>query len=170
MQLSERKKFMGIRNVLGVSLKTFFNPKAWIGYDSLKNHTLLIWTFITSVFAHNINNPNRSENPESFDHTLIKLNISEPELALIARRNLIYALVFLVLACCDICYAIYLIWYRHALASFLISISTVVFLIAQVFKYHFWYFQIKQRRLGCTFQQWKNSILSGSIQNKAEET
>lgn len=161
---------MGIRNFLGVSGKTFFNPKAWVGYNSLKDHSLLIWSCITGIFSRGSNNTKRSDQPESFENTLVKLNISEPELALIARRNLLYALWFLMLVFCDLCYAIYLIWYHHAFASFLISLALVVFLLAQVFKYHFWYFQIKQRRLGCTFKQWKNSLLTGSLKNQAEET
>ena len=42
-------------------------------------------------------------------------------------------------------------------------VALVVMFIALVlaFRYHFWYFQIKQRKLGCTIQEWFNHGLKG---------
>jgi intracellular multiplication protein IcmV len=31
--------------------------------------------------------------------------------------------------------------------------------LAQAFKYHFWYFQIRQQKLGCTVSQWLKFVL-----------
>jgi intracellular multiplication protein IcmV len=40
-----------------------------------------------------------------------------------------------------------------------LMVSLVAF--ANAFRAHFWYFQTKQRKLGCTIQEWLNAGVGG---------
>jgi intracellular multiplication protein IcmV len=35
-----------------------------------------------------------------------------------------------------------------------ISAALVIYALAQAFRFHFWHFQISQRKLGCSFSEW----------------
>lgn len=148
---------MGIKQVLGVSRKTFFNPKAWVGYDLLKTQSSFIYSFVVSIIRPGNYTPNSAT--ESFEDMLLRMNISEEELALRARSHLFSSFSFLFFVMLDFFYALYLIWHHHSISGFAISIATTIFLLTQAFKYNFWYFQIKKRKLECSFAEWRQEIL-----------
>jgi intracellular multiplication protein IcmV len=145
---------MGIRKILGVSRKTFFNPRGWLGFDLLKAHTLAIWSFATTTLRINRDNQSAEENRESFDEAMSRLEISDAELPTIANRYLLFTGIFIILAVLDAVYSGYLLFWHHSITSFMAASATVCFLLVQAFKYHFWRFQIKHRKLGCTFAEW----------------
>jgi len=41
----------------------------------------------------------------------------------------------------------------------LLVLCFCLFIAALCFRYHFWWFQVKKRKLGCTFEEWKESTL-----------
>jgi intracellular multiplication protein IcmV len=45
--------------------------------------------------------------------------------------------------------------YQAAIVSFIILWIALVL----AFRYHFWYFQIKNRKLGCTVYEWYRGLL-----------
>ena len=61
-------------------------------------------------------------------------------LALISSVFIIFYLIFCIIKC----------YYMSLLMGFLLLLVT----LSLSFKYHFWYMQIVQKRLGCTFNDW----------------
>ncbi|MCF6764385.1 hypothetical protein L3V82_01285 [Thiotrichales bacterium 19S3-7] len=55
-------------------------------------------------------------------------------------------------------YTISLIYRGYQLGAIVGGAATLMFL-AHAFKYHFWAFQIKSKKLGCTVGEWFNSLL-----------
>jgi hypothetical protein len=47
---------------------------------------------------------------------------------------------------------------QHWLQALLVF-SFCLFIAALTFRYHFWWIQIKKRKLGCTFDEWKDETL-----------
>ena len=145
---------MTIKDVFKVSRKTFFNPREWLGYDSLKEQTQTIQSFVKE--AATVRKPERTE---TFDEALQRLDMKEEELPGIATKYLCYALFFLGLAIVDFIYGIYLLFHHGAFLGMVLAFAVCALLLAQAFRYHFWFFQIQNRKLGCTFEEWRDSIL-----------
>ncbi|MCF6776211.1 hypothetical protein L3V83_06445 [Thiotrichales bacterium 19X7-9] len=57
------------------------------------------------------------------------------------------------------------LFYRGYQLSAIIGIAATLMFLAHAFKYHFWAFQIRSKKLGCTFGEWFNSLFS-SKRNK----
>jgi intracellular multiplication protein IcmV len=91
---------------------------------------------------------------------LTRLNLTEQD---IQKRQLEFRRLLILYVACAVflfCYAFYLAWQRSvhgATACFVITIVS----LTQVFRYHFWMFQLKKRKLGCTFREWWDSNLIG---------
>ncbi len=146
---------MAIKDVLKVSRKTFFNPREWLSYDSLKEQTQTIKFFVKN--AATIQKPERTE---TFDEALERLAVNEAELRATANKYLAYAFLFFGLAILDFIYGLYLLFHHGAFLGLILTLAVCALLLAQAFRYHFWFFQIKNRRLGCTFDEWRNSLLT----------
>ncbi len=146
---------MAIRDAFKVSFKTFFNPRAWLGYDSLKEQTRTIKTILKT--ATTVQKP---ETAESFDEAMQRLDMTENDVRVTSRIYLCYTFIFLVLAVLDFIYGCYLLFHHGTFLGMVLALAVCALLLAQAFRYHFWYFQIKSRRLGCTIQEWRQSLLN----------
>jgi intracellular multiplication protein IcmV len=62
-------------------------------------------------------------------------------------------MVFLVLALLVFIYCVLLFAKGHVYGG-LVAIAAIAISLSQAFKYHFWYFQVTQQKLGCTAGQW----------------
>lgn len=142
---------MAVKDVFKVSRKTFFNPKAWIGYDLLKDQTRTIWSFVKTATA----TAAPPENPETFEEAMQRLELSEADVQSTANRYLTYACCFIALTAVNFMYAVYLLFHHKAFLGLVLGLAVCALLLAQAFRYHFWYFQIKNRKLGCTIEEWR---------------
>lgn len=145
---------MAIRDAFKVSRKTFFNPRAWLGYDSLKDQTRTIRGFVKEAIT--VRKPDITE---SYDEALKRLDMKEEDARKAGRTYLIYALIFFFLGVLDFIYGCYLIFHHGAFLGLVLALAVCTLLLAQAFRYHFWYFQIRSQRLGCTFQEWRDYVL-----------
>lgn len=153
---------MAIKDVLKVSRKTFFNPRAWLGYDSLKEQTQTIQSFVKD--AATIRKP---EVTETFEEALKRLDLKKEDLKSTERTYLSYALLFLVLAVIDFLWGFYLLFHHGAFLGLVLALAVFALLLAQAFRYHFWVFQIRQQKLGCTFEEWRDSLLGKDRKSKS---
>ncbi len=124
-------------------LTRIINIRAWIDFDRVKSFTTYLVNGFKKMFI-----PQQAQGGETFKEAMTRLKISEKELA--SRQAALYRLSILMCtaAACIFGYAIYQMVYGSFKAMI---ISLVVTLIALVlaFRYHFWYFQIKEHKLGC---------------------
>jgi intracellular multiplication protein IcmV len=147
---------MKIRRAVKNTVKPFVDVKTWVGYDQLKQSVSSVLGMFKGVWS----TKSDPENKETFEEATQRLGLTEEALA--ERKK---AFVFLMLFYCLIAlglfvYAYYLLTegsYHGALASFSIMFIAWV----QAFRYHFWLFQLKQRKLGCTFKEWFHSTFRG---------
>jgi intracellular multiplication protein IcmV len=151
------KNGMAVKDALKVSRKTFFNPRAWLGYDSLKDQTRTIWTFVRAATT----TATPPENPETFEEAMERLNLTEDSLQTVASRYLAYAAFFVALTGVNLIYAIYLLFHHKAFLGLILGLAVCALLLAQAFRYHFWYFQIANRKLGCTLEEWRTGKVKG---------
>ncbi|MFZ0219720.1 MAG: type IVB secretion system protein IcmV [Candidatus Aquirickettsiella sp.] len=138
--------FSGIRKII----KPVVDVPKWVDYQNLAKSNRSVFAFIKKFFV-----PDQATTQESFEEALLRLKLTPADI--IQRKKeftrLMWIWVFLFLV--SIFYSIYLL-YNQALRGFYPCLGISVVILTQIFRYHFWLFQIKQRRLGCSFRDWLN--------------
>ena len=145
---------MAIRDAVKVSRKTFFNPKAWVGWDEQKFQVSTIISVLRELFS--VATPAREE---TFEQALVRLNINEADLVAITKRYWHFAIIFVICFFVTFAYAFFLLFAHHAFFAWLMALSVAAFFLGQAFRYHFWHYQLTVRRLGVTFVEWKTAVL-----------
>lgn len=136
-------------------VNSIFDVRRWSDYDRVKTYTTYLMDGVKKLFV-----PQKAVSDVSFEEAMALMKISEADLK--KQQGALYRLsVFMcVLAAGFFLYAVYHLFYGTFRA---VAISLIVMCMALTlgFRYHFWYFQIKQRKLGCTFGEWYRQGLRG---------
>lgn len=149
---------MAIKDVLKVNRKTFINPRAWLGYDLLKQQSQTLYETVRGVFT----GAALPDAPaETFEQAKTRLNLTEEDIQTSGQNYLMFAILYAGIGLVTIGFGIYLL-VGLFISGFIISLSLAAFLFGQAFRNHFWYFQIKNRKLGCTLEEWR----SGSVKHE----
>ncbi len=127
---------------------TFFDVPRWVNAKQYVETNKTLYARIKDSFR--IATPEREETFEAAIHRL-KLSGQDLQERLAAnQRGLTIMLVFIVLLCF---YGFYLI-FHGSITGTLIALAVIVLSAVRAFQYSFWSFQIKNKRLGCTFRDW----------------
>ena len=131
-------------------LKKFFNfsPAKWAGVDHIKTQTHGIKSLINAFFV-----PQKPMYEESFEEALERLGLTEADLQQRQKEFQFLMRFFLGIAGVLVLYAVYLI-FKHAWWPVAGTGGVLLIVLSQVFRYHFWLFQIKRRKLGCSIWEW----------------
>lgn len=151
---------MAIRDVFKVSRKTFINPSAWIDYNYLKYQNKTLWAVLKTIFAK----PQPTEG-ETFEQAMKRLNLTAADVKSTASQYRRYAFFFLIIGLLVFYYAFYLLFMHHTITSWFLGLAASSLFFAQAFKYDFWAFQMRRRKLGVTFKEWKHFVLGGKEQS-----
>lgn len=152
---------MALKDIFKVSRKTFFNPASWSAFSEVKATTRVLWDIVSSLFVQESTN-----RVETFSEALKRLQVTDEELQERSNTYFLYALGFLALAILGIVLSFYMLIHHRTFAGFLLGLSGSALFLSQAFRYHFWYFQIKKRKLGCTFEEWKKFVLASILGSK----
>lgn len=139
--------FSGVKKVL----KPFVDVPRWIGYDQLKGMTGWLGGLIKRTFV-----TEQSEHSETFEQSMVRLKLTEQDLVqrtIEFKRLLVFWLFIFAMV---LVYAAYLAGIG-SWVGFAVSMSVALLTLSQVFRYHFWLFQIRSRKLGCTLSEWWHS-------------
>jgi intracellular multiplication protein IcmV len=98
--------------------------------------------------------------PETFDEAITRMNLSEKDIAERQKMFLQQTILYFTLGIGVIIYGVMLA-FDHAITAMIMCLVVSLVAFANAFRAHFWYFQTKQRRLGCTIQEWLNAGLGG---------
>ncbi|KTD50386.1 intracellular multiplication protein IcmV [Legionella quinlivanii] len=140
---------------IGTIIRSIFNIRYWVDYDRLKSFTAYLGNGFKKMFV-----PQQSTTGESFKQAVRELHLDDAEL--LARQKGLYRLSILM-----VLIAIFMLGYTgyHVLygtwRSILLSIVVMFIALALSFRYHFWYYQIKHRKLGVSIKEWYRQGLLG---------
>ena len=145
---------MPVSDIFKVSRKTFFNPSGWLGWNGLKSFNAIIFAILRPLFS-----PSVPEREETFDEAMARLGLTDVEVQERIKTYRTYALAFLLFAIFTFAYSFYLLFSHTSFLGMLLGFVVTGLFLSQAFKYDFWSLQMRQRRLGLTFEEWKRSIL-----------
>lgn len=137
-------------------IKRIFRVREWADMDRTKSYTQYLIDGFKKFFV-----PQKAQKNESFEEAVKQFNVSEADLE--AKQNALYrlAMLMLVIAFGMFGYSIYCMLYGSFM-SVMLSFVVVALALALAFRYHFWYFQISRRKLGCTLTEWFHEGLRGT--------
>ncbi len=128
----------------------------WVNWKYLKESSLGLKGQIDHLFV-----VKKNTRQETFEEALHRLQLSEHDLTQRKKEFLFLSLFFIVSALGLFIYTLH--WaFLHFISATVISFCICAFCLAQAFRFHFWYFQVKERRLGCTVSEWLHAPWWGS--------
>lgn len=136
-------------------LSRIFAIKEWFDWARLKSFNIAFKTTLLNLLVLK-----KNTHSESFNTAVKKLDLTDEDLLLKQKSLLNLSRLMLFVALVILLYTGYQLFYGSysaAIVSFIIMLLAVTF----AFRYHFWYFQIKQKKLGCTFHEWFRQGLLG---------
>jgi len=143
---------MGLfRTILRVGFKPAVDVKSWMGYEYLKNNTrsLFFWTKELLFFKKG----KRRRRKETFEQAVTRMHVTEDDLANKTKILIRHIYIYVSMAFFCFIYAFYLIFKTNICAG-LLTIMLATYLVVKAYAAHFWYFEIKNRKLGCSFKDW----------------
>ena len=150
-----KKKPGKFRRTMGWAFKPMVNVKGWMGYDQVKSGYTVLSDTINQLFT-----VTEAEHTESFEEAKIRLNLTDAQIARQIESFSRMVLVFKIITGVLLAFALYLLFtggYFGAGLTFLLAIISA----ANIFRYHFWLFQLKQKKLGCSVQEWFHATCLG---------
>ncbi len=139
---------MGIVKITGGVVKSVVDVKSWLGYDRLKGDSKDLLGIIKTGFS-----AQKTSYKETFEEALIRQNISENDLPNLVHRYKIQMFLYILFATIISIYMLYLFWGVHLFVGF-ITFMIVILFIVKACSIHFYIFQIRNRKLGCTLKEW----------------
>ncbi|QLH41376.1 MAG: hypothetical protein HWD59_00655 [Coxiellaceae bacterium] len=140
---------MKVLRGIGKGIKGFVNFPRWMGLSQLTR----TGKDITDIGKKLVNSKTTSKRQESFAEAMQRLKLTEKDVDERGRHFLLMARLYAVIGLALLIYTLYLFWQAHLMAAFMsLILTTLGFTLA--FRQHFYYFQIKQRKLGCTIKEW----------------
>ncbi|WP_151193504.1 hypothetical protein [Cysteiniphilum sp. JM-1] len=92
------------------------------------------------------------ETQELSQDILISLGLNEEKLTKISKRFKLYSYLFYLFSLLSIVFMVYS-FVTDSVRGGLMSFALTVLLTAYAFKFHFWYFQVRSRKLGVTLKE-----------------
>lgn len=130
-----------------------FRVDRWADWQGIKNTTRYLWEHSKDLFFSK-----KSNFSETFEMAITRLEISNEDLIAQRKRYGILAVLFIFYAISLMLYGAIILFFKNWIGG-IISFSLSIYALALAFRFHFWCFQIKQKKLGCTVREWYQSIV-----------
>lgn len=155
--------FKKVGQGLAWAYKPAINVKAWIGWDIVKATTRYVYNLGRGLFV-----PQKAAINESFKEALARLNLSEADLQLRHKEFMHLFLVYGAIGLAIVAYSFYLFYSLNFIGG-LLAIVVASLAFAMSFRFHFWMFQIKHKKLGCSVREWWHSKIDAAATANSEE-
>lgn len=139
--------FSGLKNASSYVVNIKVNK--WFGFDQVKTTTTSIFSLGQNVFT-----PQQANYVETFEEALQRLNITAAELEQRRKEFVRLMIIYLIIAASVFAYSIFIAYKYKNIMGFIMGFAITIYALSHAFKYHFWIFQIKHKKLGCSLRDW----------------
>lgn len=123
----------------------------WIGLENIKGTTGFLFRSIMPCFR-----PEETDAKDSFNEAIKKLNLSEDDINLRKQEFQNLFILHLFISALVFCYSMYL-FATNNWGGGLMTLCIFCYPLAITFKFHFWLYQMKTRKLGHSLRDWWDS-------------
>lgn len=153
---------MGFFRSMGKVIKPMVNFPRWMGWNQIADSGKFINSLAKDVFK---TKPDGKLRDEKFEDACRRLNLTSGILLQRQKHFLRYAIFFVCLSFALFAYGIYLLIFGGFFMAFLICLSLTCVSLSLAFREHFWYIQIRHRRLGISLKDWFKLSLHQPVGN-----
>jgi intracellular multiplication protein IcmV len=139
---------MGFFSRTGKILKPLVDIPRWMDLPRLAENGKMIVDIAKQLIV-----PQKAKRTETFEEAMVRLRLSKADISQRTQEFKRLFIIFLVIFIVLLSYTVYL-FSEGSIRPGLVSLVLTFIVLAQIFRYHFWLFQIKQRKLGCTLREW----------------
>ncbi len=147
---------------VGRVVKPLVDFPRWMGWGRLKDNTTIVTGMAKGLLTSKAATEYRHE---TFEEAAARLNLDEAAITARKKDLLRMTVFYLVIAVVLFLYAVYLFavlgLFLGAIMGFVIGCVALTL----AFRQHFWYIQMKYRRLGFTFNDWVNATFRKGIRS-----
>lgn len=155
---------MGLLDTAKKSLASNLNFKQWMGFSNLKQSTNAIYEMYRDLKPKQTTSKTDPQGQhQSFEELMVQNGITEQELNRRMRNSFRAFIVYLLCLMVVTIYSLFLLLGKHYETALFSGVLVLVFL-SFTFREHFNYFQMKERRLGCSFKDWFSALFRGNAQ------
>lgn len=154
VEITKKKKKGVIRSFFG----SIFNVREWVSYDEISYNGKWILESLKLLFSKP-KKLNQQELNETFSDAATRLQLSEEDIASRTKHFLMTSVLYFAIAVLLFAYEIYLIFVGAPFLSLIMNLALIALMTSYAYRENFWYMQMKKRKLGCTFDEWRNYIL-----------
>ncbi len=129
-----------------------YNVSKWTDADNIKKTGKSIISQ-----AKRLTEVRESTRKETFEQAIARMNITEKDLKDRMKQTYLVSWIFLALAIGLLGYGSF-VFMRGFVSGLFICVVMSVLGFVLAYQQSFWYFQMKRRKLGCTFNEWVNFI------------
>lgn len=146
---------MGVGSYFKRTVKANTNVKGWTSWNAIRGNARVVGRFIRDIRA-----PKTTVTAnESFDEVIKRYGLTEQDLRARMRSYFRVAVLCAALGVLALLWMVYLFTKGMILPGF-VALALASLMFSYGFREHFQYFQIQQRRLGCTVREWFSSFIS----------
>ena len=121
----------------------------WANADFIKSSFKSIVGFISGMFI-----PEQADRKESFKEAVDRLQLSKEDIAARTKEFLKLMIIYLVISVVLFSYSLYIAYAYGNVGGFFMGLGITMFSLTNAFRYHFWIYQIKHNKLGCSLKEW----------------
>ena len=136
-------------------IRHIFNVRAWLDAVRVQG-----WAIYFIQGAKRLFIPQAPDSGETFDAAIKRMKLSNDDLQAREQSLLRLCYFMLFIALLIGAYSIYHLFSLYFM-PFLVSFAMMLIPIVLAFRYHFWAFQIRQRKLGCRIDEWYQATFKG---------
>lgn len=151
--LKKKKKGI-IRSFFG----SLFNVREWVSYDEIAYNGKWIVEALKFLFSRPKKLDPQNLN-ETFTDATARLQMTEDEIKVRTKHFLLMSIIYVCTGFLLFAYEIYLIIAGAPILSLIMNLALVALMGAYAYRESFWYMQMQKRKLGCTFEDWRNYML-----------
>jgi hypothetical protein len=133
------------------SFGSMFNVTRWIAWGEIAGSTKIIWGIARNTLI--TDRSPKDAISETFEEAVQRLALTKEDIKQRQKTFLHNSIAFLIIGVLLFAYAIYLLVNSYLLATF-ISLLLTTLVLVYAYREHFWYTQMKYRKLGLNFKIW----------------
>ena len=140
---------------IATTIARIFNFSRWFDWERTKSSTLYLTDGIKKFLI-----PQKHTATESFKAAQKRLELTDSDIIKRQEGLLRLCILMLLFSFSMFFYTIYLLYYFQ-IKAFIVSFVVMMLGLTLAFRYHFWYFQIEHRKLGCSVKEWFKTSFTG---------
>jgi intracellular multiplication protein IcmV len=146
-----RKYMAEKKGFIKKSFGSMFNVTRWIAWGEIVGSSKIIWGITRNTLT--TDRSPKDAISETFEEAIQRLALTEDDIKIRQKTFLRNSIVYLIISMLLFAYVIYLLVNGYILATFTSLLLTSLVLV-YAYREHFWYTQMKHRKLGLNFKIW----------------